>query len=88
MGYHLGILFQAFLTIFLSFILSCELQGVARKPARDKATGAVYFEVAYWVITTFYMLPKSILNYTTLQLSGIYEHDYPLLYAIVYTYHT
>jgi hypothetical protein len=87
LSYHLGQLYQALFSIYLLAVIPVELLKVARNKSKDQATKMPWFEIALWFITLFFTLPYQVMNYRSLQLSGLTRHEYPLLHAILFEYH-
>lgn len=88
MSYYLGILYQALFALYLQYALSKEFAAVLRKDSKDRLTSQVLIEDVFFWITSFAALPYSLLNFRSLYEAGIRRELYPLLYAIVFDYHS
>jgi len=87
LSYHMGQFYQALFSIYLLAVIPSELLSIARNPVKDKATKMPYFEIALWLLTVFFTLPYQVMNYRTLQESGVTRNDYPLLHKVLFVYH-
>jgi hypothetical protein len=57
-SYYLGVLYGAFYSIFFHYvIIDTELLAIGRKPKRDQATKARFFEFTLIKILVFFWLP-------------------------------
>jgi hypothetical protein len=64
-----------------------ELTSIRRNERLDQKSGQKTYEwLVYLVFAQLAMLPQGILHWRYMQGSGIYEKDYPLLYALLYRY--
>jgi hypothetical protein len=85
--YYCGQFTMASFYIPISVAIFKELTSITRNERLDQISGQKTYElIVYLVFAQLAMLPKGILHWRYLQGSGVYEEEYPLLYALLFRY--